>query len=295
MRAGLLILLLWLPGWAAADPREGWCSSGEWDHVMCIRPAHFVFDTCQALEYFAGRHGLDRNFFTRLIWQESRFDPNARSPANAMGIAQFIRSTAKLRGLKDPYNPAEALEHSAEYLGDMQRRFGNMGLAAVGYNGGERRATGLLQGGGLARETINYVQIITGLTAETWRDAPPKTLDLSLQKGVPFTQACYDLAQNRRLTQLKVIPPKPRYKKWGVQVAWGKTEKLSRAAYRRATGACRGVIGKRRVDYIRVRNRVRGRPPFVMARISFDNRSQAGSFCQRLRSAGCACAVYSNR
>ena len=65
--------------------------------------------------------GLDAGFFARLIWQESRFDPNALSHANARGIAQFIPSTALLRGLKDPYNPADALEHSAHYLAEMAR------------------------------------------------------------------------------------------------------------------------------------------------------------------------------
>ncbi len=295
MRAGLLILLLWLPGWAAADPRTGWCASGEWDHVQCIRPAHFVHDTCQAIEFYARRHRLDTGFFARLIWQESRFDPNALSPANAMGIAQFIRSTANLRGLKDPYNPAEALEHSAEYLGEMQRKYGNMGLAAVGYNGGERRAEGLLNGGGLARETINYVQIITGLSAETWRDTPPKTIDLRLSKTKPFQPACYDLARNRNLSKLRITPPEPRLPKWGVQVAWGTTEAKSKAAYTRATAACRGLTAKKKPDFVKVRNRVRGKPAYVMARIGFNDRGKADRYCIQLRRAGCTCAVYSNR
>ena len=93
---------------------------------------------------------MDIGFFARLIWQESRFDPNALSHADARGIAQFIPSTALLRGLKDPYNPADALEHSAQYLAEMVRRYGNEGMAAIGYNGGERRAEGFLEGKGLA-------------------------------------------------------------------------------------------------------------------------------------------------
>ncbi|KNG95582.1 transglycosylase SLT domain-containing protein [Pseudaestuariivita atlantica] len=295
MRARLLLFLMLWAGPAWADPREGWCSSGEWDHVMCIRPAHFVHDTCQALDYFARAHGLNRYFFTRLIWQESRFDPNALSPANAMGIAQFIRSTAKLRGLRDPYNPAEALEHSAEYLGEMQRRYGNMGLAAVGYNGGERRAEGLMQGGGLARETINYVRIITGLTAETWRDTPPDKLDLRLDPGKGFIEACHALARGRRLTKLKITPPEPVLKPWGVQLAWGTTQAKSKAAFRRQTAACRGAVKGERVDYVNVRNRVRTKPAYVMARISRNTRKAADRFCNSLRRAGCTCAVYSNR
>ena len=48
--------------------------------------------------------------------------------------------TAELRGLEDPFNPAEALTASARYLADLARDFGNIGLAAVAYNGGEARA-----------------------------------------------------------------------------------------------------------------------------------------------------------
>jgi soluble lytic murein transglycosylase-like protein len=89
---------------------------------------------CQLIETVSTRHKLDTDFFARLIWQESRFDPFAKSHANALGIAQFIRSTADLRGLTDPFNPADALEHSAHYLAEMTNRYGNIGLAAVGYN-----------------------------------------------------------------------------------------------------------------------------------------------------------------
>ncbi|MGR3501452.1 lytic transglycosylase domain-containing protein [Pseudaestuariivita sp.] len=277
-----------------ADPRYGYCSDGRHAPVQCIRPQHFVHDTCQAIEQFADGAALDPYFFVRLIWQESRFDPNALSHANAMGIAQFIRSTADMRGLRDPYNPADALGHSAAYLGEMQVRYGNMGLAAVGYNGGERRAQGLLTGGGLARETINYVQIITGLTAETWRDAPPQTLDLRLDTDRSFREACYALAQGRKLSKLRLTPPKPAIKPWGVQVAWGTNKAKSQAAFQRQTAACRGQVSGEKVDFVRVKNRVRTKPAYIMARISRNTRKAADRFCNRLRAAGCTCAVYSN-
>jgi soluble lytic murein transglycosylase-like protein len=153
---------------------------------------------------------LDPGFFARLLWQESRFDPNALSHANAQGIAQFIPSTARLRGLRDPYNPAEAMEYSAEYLGELSRRYGNHGLAAVAYNGGERRADGLVaKTGGLAKETIDYVKIITGLPAETWRDAAPRKHDFRLQKDKPFAQACHELARKRKLSRYPQIKEGP--------------------------------------------------------------------------------------
>ncbi|WP_461326539.1 transglycosylase SLT domain-containing protein [Bradyrhizobium elkanii] len=42
------------------------------------------------------------DFFVRLIWQESNFDPNSVSSAGAQGIAQFMPGTARWRGLVDP-------------------------------------------------------------------------------------------------------------------------------------------------------------------------------------------------
>lgn len=69
----------------------------------------------------------------------------------------------------------------------MTNRYGNIGLAAVGYNGGERRAEGLIDGtGDLAQETVDYVRIITGTDHQTWVSEPPKVLDLGLDQSKNF-------------------------------------------------------------------------------------------------------------
>ena len=292
LRALCLALMLCLPGLAHAEAGTQ-CSTGRFGHVQCIRPAHFVHDTCQAIDAFARDNDLDPAFFARLIWQESRFDPNALSPARARGIAQFIDSTAALRGLRDPYNPAEALEFSAQYLGELTRRFGNVGLAAVAYNGGEARATGLIAGtGGLARETIDYVQIITGETAETWRDAPPAAPDFRLNGDMPFQPACHAMARNRSFTQFK--PPTPSFAPWGVQLAFGRSEREARAAFDRRAQACRRTLEGRQLDLIFTRNRVSGRQGYYMARIGAETSREANQLCNTIRNQGCTCAVYRN-
>ncbi|WP_322866836.1 lytic transglycosylase domain-containing protein [Aquicoccus sp. G2-2] len=232
-------------GTALAVPPDGVCSSGRYGPVQCINPQNFVFDTCRALDNFARTQGLDPGFFARLIWQESRFDPFALSPAGAQGIAQFMPQTAKLRGLSDPYNPALALEHSAAYLAEMKQTFGNPGLAAIGYNGGEARADGIIAGtGGLAQETIDYVAIITGLSWQDWLQDDIKPPDLRLSKTEPFLQACSELARKRRLSP----PPraKQRFKPWGVQLAFATTKKGARADFTRKTRSCASKVkGKR--------------------------------------------------
>ncbi|MEM9853561.1 MAG: lytic transglycosylase domain-containing protein [Pseudomonadota bacterium] len=296
LRAFLFGMIFLWPTLLWAEPPGKVCTSGEWSAVECIRRDHFAFDTCQMLESQARIHGPDPGFFARLIWQESRFDPNALSPANAMGIAQFIASTAALRGLSDPYNPAEALEHSAQYLGEMSRRYGNPGLAAVGYNGGERRAEGLIaKTGGLARETVNYVRIITGLPAETWRDAPPDAPDFRLSEEKPFLAACLDLAKGRRISAPRQPePPAPAIPLWGVQIAFGADEAAAERAFTARARSCPGPLTGEKVFYISVKSRGQGRAGYIMARLGRNTRAAADDLCRAVSSAGCLCRVYRN-
>ena len=66
-------------------------------------------------------------FFGPVIWQESRFNARAVSPKGAAGIAQFMPQTASWHGLADPFDPTEALRHSARYLHELRDQFGNSG------------------------------------------------------------------------------------------------------------------------------------------------------------------------
>ncbi|MDF1728566.1 MAG: lytic transglycosylase domain-containing protein [Sulfitobacter sp.] len=293
MRVGILLsLFLFCALPAGAEEPGRMCSSTRWGHAQCIRPAHFVYDTCNAIRTFADRHGLNRDFFARLIWQESRFDANALSPANARGIAQFIPSTAARRGLADPYNPADALEHSAQYLAEMVARYGNEGLAAVGYNGGEGRAEGFLEGKDLARETVNYVPIITGLPAEVWRDDPPQDHDMRLSEEESFLPACYALARDRRITPL--APLVPAIMPWGVQVAVSTSQSRALSEARRRTRSCDAVVGGEKPQLIYKKNRRAGKPGYYFAQLGRLERAPAQRLCTQMRAAGCICLVVKN-
>ncbi|TIQ90880.1 MAG: lytic transglycosylase domain-containing protein, partial [Mesorhizobium sp.] len=76
----------------------GWATAV---HADPPRPAkqRLLDRVCNLIEAHADQNGLPKDFFARLIWKESRFDPNAVSPVGAEGIAQFMPGTAKLRGL----------------------------------------------------------------------------------------------------------------------------------------------------------------------------------------------------
>jgi hypothetical protein len=272
------------------------CSEGRWGPRHCIRADRFAEDLCHQIEAEARLHRLPPGFLARLLWQESRFDPNAVSPMRARGIAQFIDSTARLRGLKDVLNPAEAVEKAAEYLGNLRDRYGNIGLAAIAYNGGEGRADGwTARNGGLAWETVDYVRIVTGLRAEEWRDDPPDpeaiARELRLDGDVPFGEACERLAERRRMSPLTTPSATS---PWGVQVGYGRSEAEARRSYARLQDRCREAAPEDGLEMVRVNPRGRGRPSLVMARIGADDRGSAARLCDRIRSAGCVCAVYRN-
>ena len=132
---------------------------------------------CLMIESAARAANLPLEFFARVIWQESRFQPDAvgpvtRSGQRAQGIAQFMPGTASERRLLDPFDPVQALPKSAEFLGELRDQFGNLGLAAAAYNAGPRRVQEWLAGTGpMPAETRNYVSAITGSTVEDWKEA----------------------------------------------------------------------------------------------------------------------------
>src|SRR5271168_1273609 len=71
---------------------------------------------CQTLQSAALANDLPLGFFARLIWQESRFDAQAVSPAGAQGVAQFMPGTAAWVRLANPFDATEAINKSAEFL-----------------------------------------------------------------------------------------------------------------------------------------------------------------------------------
>ena len=131
------------------------------------------------------QYDLPLVFLMRLIWQESRFDLHAVSPAGAQGVAQFMPETAIQTGLANPFNAVEAIPKSAELLRDLKNQFGNLGLAAAAYNAGPKRVQDWLAGrGSLPKETQTYVRIVTGHAASEWAGQTGQ-LNLALPEAVP--------------------------------------------------------------------------------------------------------------
>jgi hypothetical protein len=84
----------------------------------------------------AARWNVSAALLAAQLMAESNFDPYAGSPAGAQGIAQFMPSTAAAYGLRDPFDPAEAIDAQAHLMSDLIRRFGTAQLALAAYNAG---------------------------------------------------------------------------------------------------------------------------------------------------------------
>ena len=112
----------------------------------------------------ARANGLPPAFLAATLLQESGFAPDAMSPAGAVGIAQFMVSTALAHGVADPWNPDEAIVGAAALLaGYVQAYRGRaedpFDLAMAAYNAGPGAVT---RYGGIPPypETVEYIDDI---------------------------------------------------------------------------------------------------------------------------------------
>jgi Transglycosylase SLT domain/SPOR domain len=257
---------------------------------------------CLIAEAAATANGLPFEFFARLIWQESRFRPEAvgpmtRSGERARGIAQFMPRTASERGLLDPNDPVQALPKSAEFLRQLIHEFGNLGLAAAAYNAGPQRVRDWLEGrGSLPAETQRYVEIITGHPAAEWAKA---TTSLPEQHSKPMScdsmMALLREQPNLYLTRLQQHVDKSVASPWGVQVSAGFSRARALASYSDIEKRNRGSLSGLDPIIMQTMLRSRGTQPFYQVRIGADTRADADRLCASLRKGGTACIVLRNR
>ncbi len=254
----------------------------------------FVEQICFRIQAVAKAQDIPEAFLARLIWKESRFDPNAVSPVGAQGIAQFMPGTAKLRGLKDPFEPHQAIAASASYLIDLRREFGNWGLAAAAYNAGPGRVADWRAGtSGLPFETQDFVASITGHAAEEWSQPGFREPKFGLSKTENFLTACqkfrtkYSLFRN---TSISVSPAKP----WGVQVAAHFSRNQALKIYSKLQRKYPTLLKGKKPQVIRKRNRSFGNRPRYNVRIGVNSRTEGDKFCSRLKRAGASCIVLKN-
>ncbi len=102
------------------------------------------------------QYGLPNGLLSAISMQESRGNPNARSPAGALGAFQFMPETAARFGLKDRTDVAASAKAAAQYFSILLKMFeGNLDKAIMAYNAGEGN---VLSGKAYGfKETQNYL------------------------------------------------------------------------------------------------------------------------------------------
>ncbi len=135
-------------------------SSAAADQLLLLSPARnayqaprylqrlvYPFPYENVIEAAAAKYSVDPLLLVALIRQESSFDPSALSNANAIGLTQFMPTTARTIaasvGLKDfaltdLYQPRVAIELGAAYLAaEIRQNGGKPYLALAAYNAGD--------------------------------------------------------------------------------------------------------------------------------------------------------------
>jgi soluble lytic murein transglycosylase-like protein len=119
---------------------------------LCLLTGH---DDIAALADDAGRrYGLPRGLLRAVVEVESGTNAHRISAAGAMGPAQLMPGTAQRYGVRDAFDPAEALDASARFLAAELKRTGKVELAVAAYNAGPGNVNGAVPRTG---ETEFYV------------------------------------------------------------------------------------------------------------------------------------------
>jgi soluble lytic murein transglycosylase len=94
----------------------------------------------------ARNHDLDPSLLAAVVYVESRFDPNARSEAGAIGLMQLLPATAKGIALRtggtrfviaDLRDPEINVRYGSWYLDHLRDRYGDTKLALAAYHAGQ--------------------------------------------------------------------------------------------------------------------------------------------------------------
>jgi membrane-bound lytic murein transglycosylase F len=77
----------------------------------------------ESIKKYSKEIGWDWRLLASLIYQESRFDPQARSWAGAFGLMQLMPSTARRFGITSGSTPSEQIRAGTEFIQWLDKRF----------------------------------------------------------------------------------------------------------------------------------------------------------------------------
>ena len=168
LAGGLLVAVLVLQGSA-----PGW-----WERLW------YPLEYKEIVRGHARNYNLDPALLAAVIYQESKFKPDAQSSSGAVGLMQLLPDTAKGIALhtggsqfrvEDLYNPEINVRYGAWYLRHLLRKYGDERLALAAYNAGQNnvdrwKRDGLAIQFPETREYVDRVEELKGIYRRSYGD-----------------------------------------------------------------------------------------------------------------------------
>lgn len=159
----------------------------------------------------AQEEGINPDLFVRQIQAESAFNPEAKSSAGAMGLAQLMPATAKELGVANPFDPEQNLRGGAKYMKQLLGRYNNdQTLALAAYNAGMGNVD---KAGGVPnfKETQNYIAKILGGNSMIGAQAPQQMAQQEQPRGLLGGMVDRDFADQIYMAALAGSPNAQRF------------------------------------------------------------------------------------
>lgn len=144
----------------------------------------------------AATHGFDWLLIVAKMYQESRFDPKAKSAAGAIGLMQMMPRTAREFGVEDPRDPEQSIRAGVAYLAWLHSRFepeltvkDRIWFALAAYNAGFGHVRD-------ARRLANEL----GLDPNRWFDNVEEAM-LLLSKRTWYRRATFGYVRGREVVK----------------------------------------------------------------------------------------------
>jgi len=116
---------------SAAPPRAAVRRRSIFNRLLA--PGRFAYH--EIVRQAAQRYRVEHRLVMAIIASESGGNPDALSPAGAIGLMQLMPETAERLGV-DPWDPEQNIDGAVRYLASQLKTFKSVDLSLVAYNAG---------------------------------------------------------------------------------------------------------------------------------------------------------------